>query len=183
MAGCCYEGRELMIGVFAPKSPKGDFSFSAYIYLLLNFHLQNSTDQSMSTSMHYGAPMEIFQIAERLRRDMTATEKMIWEKVSNKQLGVRIRRQHPIWKFIADFYCHEVRLVIEIDGRIHLLSKNKEYDISRGITLKEFQIEILRFTNDEVIKETSLVIEKIKSTIEKLKQKGIHKSNRRIIDG
>ena len=126
--------------------------------------------------MHYGASMETFQIAERLRREMTATEKMIWKKVANRQLGVRIRRQHPIWKFIADFYCHEVKLVIEIDGGIHL-PEYKEYDISRGIILKEFQIEILRFTNDEVIKETSLVIEKIKSTIEKLKQKEIHKSN------
>ena len=137
----------------------------------------------MSTSMHYGAPKEIFQIAERLRRDMTVTEKMIWEKVSNKQLGVRIRRQHPIWKFIADFYCHEVKLVIEIDGGIHLRAENKEYDISRDIILKEFQIEILRFTNDEVMKDTSLVIEKIKSTIEKLKQKAVQKSNQGKIAG
>ena len=137
----------------------------------------------MSTSMHYGAPKEIFQIAERLRSDMTETEKMIWEKVSNKQLGVRIRRQHPIWKFIADFYCHEVKLVIEIDGGIHLRAENKEYDISRDIILKEFQIEILRFTNDEVMKDTSLVIEKIKSTIEKLKQKAVQKSNQGKIAG
>ena len=121
--------------------------------------------------------MEIFQIAERLRRDMTATEKIIWDRVCKNQLGVRIRRQHPVWKFIADFYCHEVRLVIEIDGGIHLLPENKEYDISRDIILKEFQIEILRFTSDEVIKETSLVIERIKSTIEKLKQQRLHRSN------
>ena len=127
--------------------------------------------------MHYGATMEIFQIAERLRRGMSETEKIIWERVSNKQLGVRIRRQHPICKFIADFYCHEVKLVIEIDGGIHLLPENKEYDISRDIILKEFQIEILRFTSDEVIKDTSLVIERIRSTIEKLKQQRLHKSN------
>ncbi len=137
----------------------------------------------MSTSMHYGAPKEIFQIAERLRRDMTIAEKMIWEKVSDKKLGVRIRRQHPIWNFIADFYCHEVKLVIEIDGGIHLHAENKEYDISRDIILKEFQIEILRFTNDEVMKDTSLVIEKIKSTIEKLKQKAVQKSNQGKIAG
>ena len=127
--------------------------------------------------------MEIFQIAERLRREMTVTEKMIWEKVSNKQVGVRIRRQHPIWKFIADFYCHEVRLVIEIDGGIHLRSENKEYDISREIILKDFQLEILRFTNDEVIKETNNVIEKIKSTIEKLKQKVAQEQNQGKIAG
>jgi len=61
-------------------------------------------------------------------------------------------------------------LVIEIDGEIHLRTENKEYDISRDIILKEFQIEILRFTNDEVNNEPDLVIEKIKRTIETLKQ-------------
>ena len=127
--------------------------------------------------MHYGATMEIFQIAERLRRDMTATEKIIWDKVCKNQLGVRIRRQHPVWKFIADFYCHEVKLVIEIDGGVHFRSENKEYDISRDIILKEFQIEIIRFTSDEVINEPGNVIEKIKRTIETLKQKMAQKQN------
>ena len=131
----------------------------------------------MSTSMHYGATMEIFQIAERLRRDMTDTEKIIWDRVCKNQLGVQIRRQHPIWKFIADFYCHEVKLIIEIDGGIHLRSENKEYDISRDIILKEFKIEILRLNNDEVINEPDLVIEKIKRTIEILKQNLVQKPN------
>ena len=133
--------------------------------------------------MHYGATREIFQIAERLRRDMTATEKIIWDRVCKNQLGVRIRRQHPVWKFIADFYCHEVRLVIEIDGGIHLRSENREYDISRDIILKEFQIEILRFTNDEVINKTDRVIEKIKGTIEILKQKLVQKPDQSRVVG
>ena len=127
--------------------------------------------------------MEIFQIAERLRRDMTATEKIIWDRVCKNQLGVRIRRQHPVWKFIAVFYCHEVRLVIEIDGGIHLRSENREYDISRDIILKEFQIEILRFTNDEVINKTDRVIEKIKGTIEILKQKLVQKPDQSRVVG
>ena len=137
----------------------------------------------MSTSMHYGATMEIFQIAERLRRDMTATEKIIWDRVCKNQLGVRIRRQHPIWKFIADFYCHEVKLIIEIDGGIHLRSENKEYDISRDIILKEFKIEILRFNNDEVINEPDLVIEKIRRTIETLKKDLVQKPNQGTVVG
>jgi cyclase len=131
----------------------------------------------MSSGMHYGATMEIFQIAERLRRDMTATEKIIWDRVCRNQLGVRIRRQHPIWKFIVDFYCHELKFVIEIDGGIHLRSENKEYDISRDIILKEFQIEILRFTNDEVHNEPDVVIEKIRKTIETLKKTLMQKPN------
>ena len=121
--------------------------------------------------------MEIFQIAERLRRDMTPAEKIIWDRVCKNQLGIRIRRQHPVWKFIADFYCHEVKLVVEIDGGIHLRSENKEYDISRDIILKEFKIEILRFTNDEVNNETDLVIEKIRRTIEILKKSLVQKPN------
>ena len=125
----------------------------------------------MVTNMHYGASSEIFQIAERLRKDMTEAEKIIWERVCKNQLGVRIRRQHPIWRFIADFYCHELKLVIEIDGNIHLNPENKEYDISRGIILKEFKIEILRFTNNDVISKPDWVIETIISSIELLKLK------------
>ena len=124
----------------------------------------------MYTSMHYGATSETFEIAERLWKSMTIAEKVLWERVCKNQLGVRIRRQHPIWKFIADFYCHQVKLVIEIDGNIHLSLENIEYDISRDIILEEFKIQILRFTNDEVLERTDLVLDKIKSTIESLKQ-------------
>jgi very-short-patch-repair endonuclease len=125
----------------------------------------------MATSMHYGASKQIFQFAEVLRKNMTEAEKIIWEKLCKNQLGVRIRRQHPVWKFIADFYCHELKLIIEIDGGIHLTSENKEYDISRDITLNELRIQIIRFTNDQVINETDMVIEEIKRTIAVLKQK------------
>ena len=124
----------------------------------------------MSTSMHFGATKIIFQHAQQLRKKMTDAEKIIWEKLCNKQLGVKIRRQHPIWKFIADYYCHEIKLVIEIDGGIHLLEENKEYDISREVTLNEFGIEIIRFSNDQVVKEIESVIEKIKEKIAELKE-------------
>ena len=123
----------------------------------------------MSADMHYGATSETFQIAERLRKNMTVAEKVLWERVRRNQVGVRIRRQHPIWKFVADFYCHQVRMVIEIDGNIYLSFENKQYDISRDIVLDEFKIRILRFTNDDVLNETDLVIEKNKRTIEFLK--------------
>ena len=124
----------------------------------------------MSASMHYGATSETFQIAERLRKNMTIAEKVLWERVCRNQIGVRIRRQHPIWKFVADFYCHQVKLAIEIDGEIHLSSENKQYDSSRDIILDEFKIRILRFTNYEVLNKTDFVIEQIKKTIESLKQ-------------
>ncbi len=70
----------------------------------------------MITNMHYGASKTIFQYAEVLRKNLTEAEKIVWEKLCKNKLGVRIRRQHPIYKYIADYYCHELKLVIEIDG-------------------------------------------------------------------
>ncbi len=67
---------------------------------------------------------------------MTEAEKIVWERLCKNKPGLRIRRQHPI--YIADFYCHELKLVIEIDGGIHLSKENKQCDISRDITLNEF---------------------------------------------
>ena len=124
----------------------------------------------MSTEMHYGASKQIFQFAEALRKNMTVAEKIIWERLCKNQLAVRIRRQHPIWKYIADYYCHELKFVIEIDGGIHLLKENKEYDIGREITLNEFGIEIIRFTNEQVINETDRVIKVIADKITELKK-------------
>ena len=135
----------------------------------------------MSTKMNYGASAAIFQHAEKLRNNMTEPETILWEKVCKNKLGVRIRRQHPIWNYIADFYCHELKLVVEIDGGIHLKKENKEYDITREITLNEFGIEIIRFTNTEVLKQIESVIEKIKRKIEELKLKQIQKQNHRSI--
>ena len=126
----------------------------------------------MAADMHYGASKTIFQYAQVLRKNMTIAEKIIWERVCKNQLGVRIRRQHPVWKYIADYYCHELKLIIELDGEIHLLKENKEYDIGRAIFLNEFGIEIIRFTNDQVINETDFVIEAIEKNISELKLKG-----------
>jgi len=130
--------------------------------------------------MHYGASKIIFQYAETLRKNMTQSEKIIWEKVCRNQLGVRIRRQHPVWKYIADYYCHEVKLVIEIDGDIHLSREIKEYDINRDVTLNEFGIEIVRFTNNEVVSGIDKVIIEIKQKIEELKQKQLLRLNKNI---
>ena len=70
-------------------------------------------------------------------------------------------------------------MVIEIDGKIHVQPENKAYDISRDIILKEFGIEIIRFSNEEVLNNPESVICKIGSTIEILKQKKAQKSNQR----
>ena len=70
-------------------------------------------------NMFYGASNLIFENAKLLRNRLTLSESLLWEYLSNKQLGVKFRRQHPISRYIADFYCHEVKLIIELDGSIH----------------------------------------------------------------
>ncbi len=121
--------------------------------------------------MHCGASKIIFQYAELLRKNMTEAEKIVWEKLSNNKLDIRIRRQHQIHKYIADFYCHELKLIIEIDGDIHLAKEHKEYDINRDITLSEFGIQILRFTNHQVINNIDEIINEIKKKVVEIKLK------------
>jgi cyclase len=71
--------------------------------------------------MHYGATKITFQFAEKLRNNLTPAEKMLWYQLSKNALGHRFRCQHPIWRYVVDFYCHPVKLVIEVDGTIHTL--------------------------------------------------------------
>jgi very-short-patch-repair endonuclease len=111
-------------------------------------------------TMFYNASPEIFRRAEELRNNMTETEQVLWEKIQKSQLGVRFKAQHPIERFIADFYCHKAKLVIEIDGKIH--DFQKEYDSGREAELEKYGLKIIRFTNDEVLNNIDWVIEKIK---------------------
>jgi len=110
--------------------------------------------------MFYGAKRTIFQNAYELRQNMTEAEKYLWERLNKNQLGVRFKAQHPIDIFIADFYCHQYRLVIEVDGEIHL--SQKEYDEGRTAELERFDLKILRFTNQEVLNNIDWVLAEIK---------------------
>ena len=101
--------------------------------------------------MFLGASPEIFKRAIELRKNMTGTEKILWSALRRKQLsGKRFRRQHPIETFIIDFYCHEARLVIEVDGGIHLEKEHKEYDSGRSNELEQLGLKIIRFTNEQI---------------------------------
>lgn len=88
-------------------------------------------------NMFYGAGSNIFEKATQLRKNMTSAEKMLWERLKNKQvLNYKFRRQHPLANFIADFYCHKAKLIIEVDGGIHETAEQKEYDLGRTNELK-----------------------------------------------
>jgi len=110
--------------------------------------------------MYYNAKPSTIQAARLLRERMTKSEELLWERLKGKQLcRLRFRRQHPIDMFIADFYCHKVRLVIEIDGEIH--KQQKEYDIGRSAEMGKYDIKVIRFSNEEVEFEIESVIRKI----------------------
>ena len=113
--------------------------------------------KELEKSMYYGANPETLSAAKILRKNMTSCEKLLWERLNLKQIyGLRFRRQHPIEFFIADFYCHEARLVIEIDGEIH--NHQKEYDDGRSAEMEKYFIKVIRFTNSEVENKIDYVI-------------------------
>jgi len=102
----------------------------------------------------------ITKLSQELRKKTTEVEKIMWELLRNKQLSwVKFRRQHPFWRYIADFYSDEAKLVIELDWKIH--ENQKEYDEIRDEIISKYWVRILRVNNDEIINDLEKVIEKI----------------------
>jgi len=123
--------------------------------------------QENEKTMYYGATPAIFERASRLRRNMTSLEELLWNKLKGKQiLGLMFRRQHPISKYIVDFYCHSAKLVIELDGKIHLA--RKESDRERTKKINDLGLLIIRFRNEEVEKNIDEVVVKIKEKVKEI---------------
>ncbi|MBK9210085.1 MAG: DUF559 domain-containing protein [Anaerolineales bacterium] len=99
---------------------------------------------------------EKLEYARELRRDMTPAEKVLWQELRGNKLGVHFRRQQVIAGFIVDFYCHKAGLVIEVDGGIH--NKQKKEDAEREQVLIEMGLRVVRFRNEEVMKNLSAVV-------------------------
>jgi len=110
----------------------------------------------------------IIETARALRRKNTRCESILWQKLRNKQLnGAKFHRQHAIKFiidgrkrfFVADFYCSEHKLVIEIDGKIH--ERQKDYDESRTYIMNTMGIKVIRFKNEEVENNFENVVSEI----------------------
>ena len=122
--------------------------------------------------MWKGAPKEGFAKAVRLRNRLTKSEELLWDQLRNKKLsGLKFRRQHPIHIYIADFYCHKYRLIIEIDGGYHETQTEVLRDNERTKILQEFGCEVIRFTNREVEENITWVLERISEQIAELEHK------------
>ena len=94
-----------------------------------------------------------------LRKNQTKEEILLWSKIRNNQIGYKWRRQVSIGRYVADFYCREKFLAVELDGSQH--RENKEYDKERENFFKLFGIKTLRFWNNEVEENLEDVINKI----------------------
>jgi len=115
----------------------------------------------MNTSMFYGAGPVIFELAKKLRNNVTLTEMILWGRLKEYFPKLRFRRQHPISLYIVDFYCHAEKLVIEIDGNIHDLETVRSNDIIRQKDLEDFGLKVLRFTTKEIMNDLESVLRKI----------------------
>lgn len=102
--------------------------------------------------------LEHKQRRKDLRINATKAEKIFWFHIRSKKLGVKFRRQHGIDKYIVDFYCPELRLIVELDGGIHGEKPEIEKDEVRENFLRDNDFFIKRYTNEEIFKNLDGVL-------------------------
>lgn len=109
---------------------------------------------------------ELKALARQLRKHGTLPEVLLWQHIKQRAYGVQFHRQVPMLEYIADFYCHEIRLVIEIDGDSH--AYNFQYDAKRQSELEAYGVTFLRFSNDDVKKNMFSVLLVIEEKVKEL---------------
>jgi cyclase len=119
--------------------------------------------------MFEGASHLLFENAKNLRNNMTGAEMMLWMHIREGIDGYKFRRQHPIGLYVADFYCHKAKLIIEIDGSIHNLHDVQLQDKQKQTDLERWGYKVIRFTNKEVQQGVDLIINEIRKTINTIK--------------
>ena len=115
--------------------------------------------------MFLKAPDVIFEKAKVLRNNPTHTEMVLWKYLRQKLNGYKFRRQHPISIYIADFYCHALKLIIEVDCDVHNNIEVQKHDLERQRDLEREGISFIRFTNEQVEKDMEFVTRKIEQHI------------------
>ena len=106
---------------------------------------------------------ELLRRAAELRKHMTPEEQLAWQELRGNRLGVHFRRQHPPAPYIVDFYCHQARLAVEIDGSPH--RQRQDYDQARDAYLARFGIRVLRLANHSVRDDLPSVIYSIRDAL------------------
>jgi adenine-specific DNA methylase len=111
---------------------------------------------------HAPLPADLLEFARKLRKEQTDAEKLMWFLLRDRRLaGRKFRRQHPVEPYVLDFYCHELRLAVELDGGQHNMPEGRRHDEKRSKFLVEKGIRVLRFWNHDVLRDTEVVLEAI----------------------
>lgn len=110
---------------------------------------------------------ELKQLARQLRKNSTLPEVLLWQNIKQRAYGVQFHRQVPMLNYIVDFYCHEIGLAIEIDGKSH--DHSFLYDSKRQGELEVYGVKFLRFSNEEIKKNMFSVLRVIEETVKNLK--------------
>ncbi|MBJ9957277.1 endonuclease domain-containing protein [Acinetobacter courvalinii] len=101
----------------------------------------------------------LLEFAKTMRSNATDAENLMWQLLRAKRfMNLKFRRQHVIAPYIVDFYCHELGLVIELDGSQHGTDDGKEYDAERTTFLEALGLSVVRYWNHDVLKNTELVL-------------------------
>ena len=104
----------------------------------------------------------LVELARELRKKQASAEGLLWQLLRNRQLlEFKFRRQHQFGDYVADFYCHEVQLVIECDGSVHESNEQWHHDRNRDAYMIAQGVRVLRFTNDRILNDTENVLEEI----------------------
>ena len=118
----------------------------------------------MGDYMRKDVPQYVVALTKQLRANQTNAEKILWDRLCNRQLGgLKFRSQYAIGRYIADFYCSSERLIIELDGSHHYSADNKEYDKIRDNELRGKGLKVLRFNNSEIFSNIDKVVQQILS--------------------
>jgi very-short-patch-repair endonuclease len=125
----------------------------------------SKTDPDKTNKTHLHNSVIHKDLRKSLRKNSTNPEQKLWQKIRNKQLGIKFRRQQGVGRYIVDFYSAELNLVIEIDGDNHFTNDAREYDFERDEYMKGLGIRILRFTNYQINQSLNDVLVEISKSI------------------
>ena len=124
----------------------------------------------MASSMYFGASKELILFSRHLRQHMTPAEQVLWEHIRKKSLGHKFRNQHALYKYVVDFFCFELLLIIEVDGTIHTLTEVALNDKDRENNLLSLGLHIIRFTNEQIFTDINQVLNDLKNFIKDLEE-------------
>ena len=114
--------------------------------------------------------LQLLEFAKSLRSNATDAEHLMWQLLRAKRfMNLKFRRQHVIKRYIVDFYCHDIGLVIELDGSQHGTDDGKEYDAERTKFLEALDLRVVRYWNHDVLGRTDVVLEDLWRVCDELK--------------